>query len=395
MSGKLTTDVDKRLLRTTKFPPEFNTKVDMTKVNVPVIKKWVSDSIERILGSDDDVVTDTIFNLIEGPRYPNIKELQISLTGFLDKDAPKFCHDLWKYCISAQENPQGIPKELLEAKKAELLQEKLEEEKAQEEARKRQEADRERELELSRTRDRERNERGRGSGGRYGGRDSDRRPRRRDSRSPPPRRRDGDDFYRNPPRGDTYVPGGRGRRDYAQPPRRRRSPSPGRSRSRSPPRRRRRDSSSPNSPPARKQRSDSRDRSAHRARGNDRRGGKSGDTDRRPRSRSPPRRRRSRSPRRHTHRRSPSRSRSPPPKRTRRMSKSRSRSPPRKKRPSNTDDDLMASKDLPRRDEPRLSRDVTASPPAADSHTRRRNTSSPESDRKPTKAGAKEVGNDS
>jgi len=69
MSTKLTTDVDKRLLRTTKFPAEFNVKVDMTKVNLPVIKKWVSDEIERILGADDDVVTDTIFNLIEGPRY--------------------------------------------------------------------------------------------------------------------------------------------------------------------------------------------------------------------------------------------------------------------------------------------------------------------------------------
>ncbi|TKA48195.1 hypothetical protein B0A54_01688 [Friedmanniomyces endolithicus] len=125
MSGKLTTDVDKRLLRTTKFPPEFNVKVDMTKVNFPVIKRWVQDEIERILGTEDEVVMNTIFNLVEESRYPNIKELQISLNGFLDKDAPKFCHDLWKYCISAQEGPNGVPKELLEAKKKELLQEKV------------------------------------------------------------------------------------------------------------------------------------------------------------------------------------------------------------------------------------------------------------------------------
>lgn len=69
MSAKLTTDVDKRLLRTTKFPPEFNVKVDMTKVNIPVIKKWASDEIARILDNEDDVVTDLVFNLIEGPRY--------------------------------------------------------------------------------------------------------------------------------------------------------------------------------------------------------------------------------------------------------------------------------------------------------------------------------------
>ena len=56
---------------------------------------------------------------------PDIKSLQISLTGFLDKDAAKFCKELWSLCLSAQSNPQGVPKELLEAKKMELLQEKV------------------------------------------------------------------------------------------------------------------------------------------------------------------------------------------------------------------------------------------------------------------------------
>lgn len=88
MSSKLTTDVDKRLLRTTKFPPEFNVKVDMTKVNIPVIKKWVSDEIERILGNDDDVVTDTIFNLIEGPRYVS-RELVTLRVAMLTRFAAK------------------------------------------------------------------------------------------------------------------------------------------------------------------------------------------------------------------------------------------------------------------------------------------------------------------
>lgn len=53
---------------------------------------------------------------------PNIKELQIQLTGFLGKDAAAFCQSLWKLCISAQESDNGIPKELVEAKKAELAQ---------------------------------------------------------------------------------------------------------------------------------------------------------------------------------------------------------------------------------------------------------------------------------
>jgi hypothetical protein len=56
---------------------------------------------------------------------PDIKKLQIQLTGFLDKDTARFCKELWNLCLSAQSNPQGVPKELLEAKKLELIQEKV------------------------------------------------------------------------------------------------------------------------------------------------------------------------------------------------------------------------------------------------------------------------------
>lgn len=38
-SSNMATAVDQKLLRQTKFPPEFNQKVDMKKVNVEVMKK--------------------------------------------------------------------------------------------------------------------------------------------------------------------------------------------------------------------------------------------------------------------------------------------------------------------------------------------------------------------
>ncbi|KAK7969730.1 hypothetical protein PG988_008803 [Apiospora saccharicola] len=121
----MASSVDMKLLRATKFPPEFNQKVDMQKVNLQVIKKWIASRISEILGSEDDVVTELCFNLVEGSRYPDIKSMQIQLTGFLDKDTAPFCKELWKLFLSAQGSPQGVPKELLEAKKAELIQEKL------------------------------------------------------------------------------------------------------------------------------------------------------------------------------------------------------------------------------------------------------------------------------
>jgi hypothetical protein len=82
-----------------------------------------------------------VFNLIEEKRFvsasfmlprcqanyfkPDIKKIQIQLTGFLDKDTASFCKELWKLCLSAQSSPQGVPKELLEAKKLEIIQEKV------------------------------------------------------------------------------------------------------------------------------------------------------------------------------------------------------------------------------------------------------------------------------
>ncbi|KXH56497.1 hypothetical protein CSAL01_11179 [Colletotrichum salicis] len=138
----MATGVDAKLLKSTKFPPEFNQKVDMQKVNL----------------------------------QPDIKSLQIQLTGFLDKDTAPFCRELWKLFLSAQTSPQGVPKELLEAKKLELIQEKMEADRAADEARRRRgDADR-RQQDGPVPRDRDRGERGRGRGGgdMWRGRNSDR-----------------------------------------------------------------------------------------------------------------------------------------------------------------------------------------------------------------------------
>ncbi|KAI6770515.1 hypothetical protein HG530_005144 [Fusarium avenaceum] len=170
----MATGVDARLLKSTKFPPEFSQKVDMQKVNLQVMKKWIASKISDILGNEDDVVIELVFNLIEGPRFPDIKSLQIQLTGFLDKDTAKFCKDLWKLLLSAQSSPQGVPKELLEAKKLELIQEKIEADRAAENAKQRRGDWERRDREVADMKDRDRRDRGATRGDTWQGRRGDR-----------------------------------------------------------------------------------------------------------------------------------------------------------------------------------------------------------------------------
>ncbi|KAF2187757.1 PWI domain-containing protein [Zopfia rhizophila CBS 207.26] len=116
--------VDQKLLKSTKFPPEFDQKVDKNNVNLDIIKGWIAQKITAIIG-DDDVVVETCFNLLEEERFPPIKAIQIQLTGFLGKECAGFCKELWNLMLSAQDSPQKVPKELLEAKKLEMKQEKV------------------------------------------------------------------------------------------------------------------------------------------------------------------------------------------------------------------------------------------------------------------------------
>lgn len=87
MSAALKTGADERAMRRTKFPEEFNKKVDMSKVNLDVIKKWVKDEVARILNTDDDVVTGMIFDILQGSRTvrtcPYYARARAPLTDFL------------------------------------------------------------------------------------------------------------------------------------------------------------------------------------------------------------------------------------------------------------------------------------------------------------------------
>jgi serine/arginine repetitive matrix protein 1 len=95
-----------------------------------VMKTWMAQRITEVLEQEDDVTVDFAYELLtdkSGARFnPNIKLLQIKMQGFLGEEQnPRFCNDLWDLMLSAQDSGSGVPTQLLEAKKAELLQERV------------------------------------------------------------------------------------------------------------------------------------------------------------------------------------------------------------------------------------------------------------------------------
>lgn len=101
----------------------------MSKAILEVIKPCITKQVMKILGFEDDVVIEFIFNQLE-VKNPDSKMMQINLTRFLNgKNAREFTGELWLLLLNAQENITGIPSALLELKKEEIQQRQIEQEK--------------------------------------------------------------------------------------------------------------------------------------------------------------------------------------------------------------------------------------------------------------------------
>jgi hypothetical protein len=112
-------DKDAIELKKRKYPPSFEKTVDMKKIQFDVIKKWLATRVTELnSGQEDETLVDYIINLLEAkPLDP--KKIQIAITAWLGKNATRLIEELWDLLLDAQENG-GIPKILMESKKAEL-----------------------------------------------------------------------------------------------------------------------------------------------------------------------------------------------------------------------------------------------------------------------------------
>ncbi|KAF8586646.1 PWI domain-containing protein [Ramaria rubella] len=154
-------DKETKLLKTMKFPSAFDKKVDMRKVNLQVIRPWITNKVIELVGFEDEVVVEYAMGLLEDESMPtpDPKKMQINLTGFLTKSTPTFMTALWTLLLEAQDSPAGIPRSFVEEKKAEMRNANKGDERVLEERERRR---------LDEIRERERGQRDRDGG--FGGR---------------------------------------------------------------------------------------------------------------------------------------------------------------------------------------------------------------------------------
>jgi serine/arginine repetitive matrix protein 1 len=110
-------DKMKKLLKTEKFPKNLK-PLNVSKINLDVIKPWITEKITKILGFDDEVLVEFIVSLLEASTDP--KDIFIQVKGFLAADTFIFMQELWDLLASAEISLGGIPQSFLDAKKAEL-----------------------------------------------------------------------------------------------------------------------------------------------------------------------------------------------------------------------------------------------------------------------------------
>ncbi|KAL3997875.1 PWI domain family protein [Acanthocheilonema viteae] len=114
------TDKERKLLKQMRFEEALDEKICMDRVNLDVLKPWITAKLNDILGLEDDVVIEYVFSQLE-EKSLNPKVMQINLTGFLNaRRAREFMGELWSMLIEAQSSEDGIPTSLVEKKMKEI-----------------------------------------------------------------------------------------------------------------------------------------------------------------------------------------------------------------------------------------------------------------------------------
>lgn len=109
--SKIDQKLFEKMSKAGKFSPVLDTKVDLKKVNFDIIGKWITESITKETGFEDDILVNMVLNTLQSTEV-DPKRMQITITPFLNEKAPNFVEALWKLLIDANSQPNGVPSTL-------------------------------------------------------------------------------------------------------------------------------------------------------------------------------------------------------------------------------------------------------------------------------------------
>ncbi|KAJ3366717.1 hypothetical protein GGF32_003361 [Allomyces javanicus] len=111
---------EQKLLKSIKFPAVYAQPINVQAINMDAMRDWAAKRIFELLGVDDDIVTEMVFEyLAEDNLDP--RRLHINLMPFLEANTTTFMKELWKLLVSASTSIGGIPREFIEARKRDIL----------------------------------------------------------------------------------------------------------------------------------------------------------------------------------------------------------------------------------------------------------------------------------
>lgn len=113
-------DVTEKLLKEMPFSKPLKKKVDISKVNMAVLKPWIHEQIKELLGIEDEVVYEYVINMLTETNHPDPKVMQINLTGFLESKTQVFMEKLWSVLLEAQGSSSGVPPSFVKDKMDEM-----------------------------------------------------------------------------------------------------------------------------------------------------------------------------------------------------------------------------------------------------------------------------------
>ena len=112
-----------------KLAEALKVKIDIDKVDLEVIKPWISREITALLGVEDEVLIGMIEVLLEECKiHKNGAHMYAQLESFLEKQTETFCVQLWELLASAQANAgkhgeKGVPSKFMKDTEAQRKRE--------------------------------------------------------------------------------------------------------------------------------------------------------------------------------------------------------------------------------------------------------------------------------